>query len=76
MQLCFGHKFIRWWRVIKEIAQDYNSHPSMIKVREKFDNSQNKGKFQFNSVTTPEILKLFKNIDAKKGAGNDKMPLN
>ena len=48
----------------------------MIKVREKFDNSQNKGKFQFNSVTTPEILKLFKNIDAKKGAGNDKMPLN
>ena len=46
--------------------QHYNIRPSIIKIREKFGNSQNTGKFQFNSVTTPEILKLFKNTEDKK----------
>ena len=47
----------------------------MIKKREKFGNSQDIGKFQFGCVTTPEILKLFKNIDDKKTAETDKIPL-
>lgn len=46
----------------------------MIKIREKFVNSQNIGKFQFDCVTTPEILKLFKNIDDKKAAETNKTP--
>ena len=46
--------------VINEIVQHYNGHPSIIKIREKFGNSQNRAKFQFNSVTTPEILNYLK----------------
>ena len=46
----------------------------MIKLREKFGNSQNIGKFQFSSATAPEILKLLKNIDDKRAAGTDKIP--
>ena len=49
-----------------EIVQHYNIRPSIIKIRGKFGNSQNTGKFQFNSVTTPEILKLLKNIEDNK----------
>ena len=60
--------------VINEIVQHYNGHPSIIKIREKFGNSQNRAKFQFNSVTTPEILKPLKNIGDKKAAGTDKTP--
>ena len=56
--------------VIKEIVH----HPSILKIRENFDNSQTVEQFQFNSVTTSEIYKL-KNINDKKATGTDKMPL-
>ena len=56
--------------VIKEIVH----HPSILKIRENFDNSQTVEQFQFNSVTTSEIYKLLKNIDDKKAAGTDKIP--
>ena len=56
--------------VIKEIVH----HPSILKIRENFDNSQTVEQFQFNSVTTSEIYKLLKNIDDKKATGTDKIP--
>ena len=46
--------------VINEIVQHYNNHPSIVKIRENFDNSQTVEVFQFNSVTTSEIYKLLK----------------
>ena len=55
--------------VIKEIVH----HPSILKIRENFDNSQTVEQFQFNSVTTSEIYKLLKNIDDKKVTGTDKI---
>ena len=54
--------------------QHYRSQSSIIKTWEKFGYSQNIVKFQFNTVTTPEILKLLKNIDDKKAVGTDKIP--
>ena len=60
--------------VINEIMQHYSSHPSIIKIRKKLGNPQNIGKFLNDSVTSPEILKLLKNIDDKKAAGTDKIP--
>ena len=54
--------------------QHYSNHPSILKIRENFDNSQTAEQFQFNSVTTSEICKLFKNIDSKKATGTDKIP--
>ena len=46
--------------VINEIVQHYNNHPSIVKIRENFDNSRTVEVFQFNSVTTSEIYKLLK----------------
>ena len=46
--------------VINEIVQHYNNHPSIVKIRENFDNSQTVEVFQFDSVTTSEIYKLLK----------------
>ena len=46
--------------VINEIVQHYNNHPSIVKIRENFDNSQTVEVFQFHSVTTSEIYKLLK----------------
>ena len=43
-------------------------------MRKNFDNSQTVEQFQFNSVTTSKIYKLFKNIDEKKATGTDKIP--
>ena len=60
--------------VINEIVQHYSNHPSILKIRENFDNSQTVEQFQFNSVTTSEIYKLLKNIDDKKATGTDKIP--
>ena len=60
--------------VIKEIVQHYSNHPSILKIRENFDNSQTEEQLQFNSVTTSEIYKLLKNIDDKKTTGTDKIP--
>ena len=59
---------------LNKIVQNYSSNPSITKIREKFCNSQNIGKFQFNSVTTLKILKLLKKIEDKKTAGTDKIP--
>ena len=59
---------------INEILRHYSSHTSIIKIREKFGNSENIAKFQFNDVTIPEILKLLKNIDEKIAARTDKIP--
>ena len=46
--------------VINEIVQHHSNHYSIIKIREKFGNSQIIAKFQFNSLTTSEIIKLLK----------------
>ena len=59
--------------VINEIVQQYSSHPSILKIRKNFDNSQTVEQFQFNSATTFEILKLLRNIDDKKATGIDKI---
>ena len=58
--------------VINEIAQHYGNHPSILKIKENFDNLQTVEQFQFDSVTTYEIYKLLKNIDDKKATGTDK----
>ena len=60
--------------VINEIVQHYSNHPSILKIRENFDNSQTVEQFQFNSVTTSEIYKLLANIDDKKATGMDEIP--
>ena len=60
--------------VINEIVQHYSNHPSILKVREKFENSQTVEQCEFNSVTTSEIYKLLKNIDDKKATGTDTIP--
>ena len=60
--------------VINEIVQHYSNHPSILKIRENFDNSQTVEQFQFNSVTTSEVYKLLKNINVKKATGTDKIP--
>ena len=52
--------------VINETVQQYSNYPSILKIRENFDNSQTAEQFQFNSVTTSEICKLLENIDKKK----------
>ena len=62
--------------VINEIVQHYSNHPSILKIRENFDNSQTVEQFQFNSVTPSEIYKLLKNIDDKKVTGTDKISFN
>ena len=59
---------------INEIMQHYSNHPSILKVRGNFENSQTVGQCQFNSVTTSEIYKLLKDIDDKKATGTDKIP--
>ena len=39
--------------VFNEMVQHHSSHPSILKIRENFDNSQTVEQFtQFNSVTT------------------------
>ena len=35
--------------VIKEIVQHYSNHPSILKIRKNFDNSQTVEQFQFNN---------------------------
>ena len=60
--------------VINEIVQNYGNHPSILKIRENFDNSQSIEQFQFNSVTTSGIYNLVKDIDGKKATGTDKIP--
>ena len=60
--------------VINEIVQHYSNHPSILKIRENFDNSQTAEQVQFNSVTSSEIYKLLKNKDDKKATGTDKIP--
>ena len=62
--------------VINEIVQHYSNHPSILKIREHFDNSQTVEQFQFNSVTTSEIYKLHKNIDEKRLQERIKFLLN
>lgn len=58
---------------MNEIEQ-HNSRPSIINLSEKFSNCKNIGIFQLSSVNTPEILKLFKNIEDKKAAETYKIP--
>ena len=60
--------------VINEVVQHYSNHPSILKIKENFDNLQTVEQFQFNNVTTSEIYKLLKNIDDKKATGTDKIP--
>ena len=60
--------------VINEVVQHYSNHPSILKIKENFDNLQIVEQFQFNNVTTSEIYKLLKNIDDKKATGTDKIP--
>ena len=57
--------------VINEIVQLYSNHPRILKIKENFDNSQTVEQFQFNSVTTSELLK---NINVKKATGTNKIP--
>ena len=59
---------------MNKIVRHYSSHTSIIKIREKFVNSENIAKFQFNSVKISEILKLLTNIDEKKATKTDKIP--
>ena len=54
--------------------QHYSNHLSILKIKENFDNSQAVEKFQFNSVSTSQVYKLFKNINVKKATGTDKIP--
>ena len=54
--------------------QHYSNHPSILKIRNNFENSQAFKKFQFNSVNTSKIYKLLKNIDRKKATERDKIP--
>ena len=60
--------------VINEIVQHYSNHPSILKIREKFDNSRTVEQFQFNIVTTSEIYKLLKNIDDKNSISKGVFP--
>ena len=60
--------------VIDAIVQQYSNLPSILKIREIFDNSRTVEHFQFNNVTISEIYKLLKNIDDKKATGTDKIP--
>ena len=60
--------------VINEIVQYYSNQPSILKIKENFDNSQTVEQFQFNSVTTSEVYKLLKNINVKKATRTDKIP--
>ena len=52
--------------VIYEIVRYYSNYPSILKIRDNFDNSQTVEQFQFDIVTTSEMYKLLKNIDNKK----------
>ena len=47
--------------VIYEIVRYYSNYPSILKIRDNFDNSQTVEQFQFNIVTTSEMYKLLKN---------------
>ena len=60
--------------VINEIVQYYSNQPSILKIKENFDNSQTVEQFQFNSVTTSEVHKLLKNVNVKKATRTDKIP--
>ena len=43
--------------VIYEIVRYYSNYPSILKIRDNFDNSQTVEQFQFNIVTTSEMYK-------------------
>ena len=58
---------------INEIVQHYKNHPSILIIRENFDNSQTVEEFRFNSLTISEIYKPLKNISDKKATGTDKV---
>ena len=51
--------------VINEIVQHYSNHPSILKIKQDFNNLQTVEQFQCNSVTTSEVYKLLKNINVK-----------
>ena len=51
--------------VINEIGQHYCNHPSILKIKQDFNNLQTVEQFQCNSVTTSEVYKLLKNINVK-----------
>ena len=53
--------------------QNYSTHPTILKIRQIFDNSKTAEQFQFNSATTSEIYKLSKKISDKKLTEADKM---
>ena len=53
--------------------QHYSNHPSIPKIKENFDNPQTDPQFQFNSVTTSEVYRLLKNVNAKKATGTDEI---
>ena len=60
--------------VINEIVQRHRNHPSILKIRENFDNSQTVEQFHSNGVITSGIYKLLKNMDDKTAIGTDKYP--
>ena len=51
--------------VINEIVQHYSNHPSILKIKQYFNNLQTVEQFHCNSVTTSEVYKLLKNINVK-----------
>ena len=60
--------------LINEIKEHCSNRPSILKIKENFDNSRTVEQFQFNSITTSEFHKILKNINVKKATGADEIP--
>ena len=60
-------------KTIREIIENYQSQPSIIKVKEIV-----KGKliFNFPQATTEDVNKIIKSLNPIKAAGPDHIPLN
>ena len=59
---------------IDKILQYHNTHPSIAKIKENFQNSQNNSICEFNPITSNLVFNLLKSIDEKKATGIDKIP--
>ena len=58
--------------VIDRIIKSYQSHPSVLKIKNKFGSDLNS--FDFQQIKAPEVKKLLKEIDIKKAVGVDTIP--
>ena len=58
--------------VIDRIITSYQNHPRVLKIKNKFGSDLNS--FDFQQIKAPEVKKLLKEIDIKKGVGVDTIP--